>query len=44
MVTKLNNLDLRYTSVWNSAALQSADFKTALLSGLQKTRPKFAKL
>ncbi|EAS31874.1 enoyl-CoA hydratase/isomerase [Coccidioides immitis RS] len=35
---------LRYTGVWNSAALQSADVPTALLSGLQKRKPTFEKL
>ncbi|XXH03601.1 Lissencephaly-1 [Hypoxylon texense] len=35
---------LRYTSIWNGAMLQSDDFKTALLSGLKKTKPRFAKL
>jgi Delta3,5-Delta2,4-dienoyl-CoA isomerase len=37
-------VDLRYTSIWNSAALQSTDFRTALLSGMQKTKPRFEKL
>ncbi|KAM5347389.1 hypothetical protein ACJ41O_010394 [Fusarium nematophilum] len=35
---------LRYTSVWNSAALQSSDFKTSFTSGLKKTTPRFEKL
>ncbi|OTB09069.1 hypothetical protein M426DRAFT_316360 [Hypoxylon sp. CI-4A] len=35
---------LKYTSVWNAAMLQSDDFKTALMSGLKKTKPIFAKL
>ncbi|KAI0833203.1 ClpP/crotonase [Hypoxylon sp. FL0890] len=35
---------LKYTSVWNSAMLQSNDFKVALLSGLKKTKPRFEKL
>ena len=35
---------LRYTGVWNSAATQTSDTKTALLSGLKKTRPIFEKL
>ncbi|KAI0164232.1 ClpP/crotonase [Hypoxylon sp. FL1284] len=35
---------LKYTSVWNGAMLQCDDFKTALLSGLKKTKPSFAKL
>lgn len=35
---------LRYTAIWNSAALQSADVKSALLSGMRKTKPTFEKL
>ncbi|KAF4534722.1 Enoyl- hydratase isomerase [Lasiodiplodia theobromae] len=35
---------LRYTAVWNSAMLQTNDIKDALMSGLKKTKPKFAKL
>lgn len=35
---------LRYTAVWNSAALQTDDVKSALLSGIQKKKPTFAKL
>ncbi|KAJ5293595.1 hypothetical protein PENANT_c002G03861 [Penicillium antarcticum] len=35
---------LRYTSVWNSAALQTQDVSAALLSGLQKRTPTFEKL
>ncbi|CAI7615249.1 unnamed protein product [Penicillium palitans] len=35
---------LRYTSVWNSAALQTQDVSAALLSGLQKRSPTFEKL
>ncbi|KAE8381478.1 ClpP/crotonase-like domain-containing protein [Aspergillus bertholletiae] len=35
---------LRYTSVWNSAALQTNDVKAALLSGIQKRKPTFEKL
>lgn len=35
---------LRYTAVWNAAMLQTADVKDAMLSGLQKTTPKFSKL
>ncbi|KAI1211745.1 ClpP/crotonase [Annulohypoxylon truncatum] len=35
---------LRYTSIWNQAMLQSDDFKSALLSGLKKTKPRFEKL
>ncbi|KAJ0423613.1 ClpP/crotonase-like domain-containing protein [Aspergillus carlsbadensis] len=35
---------LRYTTVWNGAALQTNDVSDALLSGIQKRKPKFAKL
>ncbi|EPS27151.1 hypothetical protein PDE_02094 [Penicillium oxalicum 114-2] len=35
---------LRYTGVWNSAALQTGDVSAALLSGLQKRTPTFEKL
>ncbi|KFX91333.1 hypothetical protein O988_07793 [Pseudogymnoascus sp. VKM F-3808] len=35
---------LRYTGVWNSAALHTDDVKSALLSGIQKTKPTFSKL
>ncbi|CAP92653.1 Delta(3,5)-Delta(2,4)-dienoyl-CoA isomerase [Penicillium chrysogenum] len=35
---------LRYTSVWNSAALQTQDISAALLSGLQRRTPTFEKL
>ncbi|KAF1977314.1 ClpP/crotonase [Bimuria novae-zelandiae CBS 107.79] len=35
---------LRYTAVWNAAMLQTKDMKDAMLSGLQKTTPKFSKL
>ncbi|BCR84583.1 enoyl-CoA hydratase/isomerase family protein [Aspergillus chevalieri] len=35
---------LRYTSVWNSAALQTEDVSSALLSGIQKRTPTFEKL
>ncbi|KAJ6112256.1 Delta(3-5)-Delta(2-4)-dienoyl-CoA isomerase [Penicillium sp. IBT 18751x] len=35
---------LRYVGVWNSAALQTKDVSTALLSGLQKRIPTFEKL
>jgi delta(3,5)-delta(2,4)-dienoyl-CoA isomerase len=35
---------LRYTGVWNSAAVQSSDVEQAMLSGLQKTKPRFEKL
>lgn len=35
---------LRYTGVWNSAALQTSDVDRAMLSGIKKTRPTFEKL
>jgi Delta3,5-Delta2,4-dienoyl-CoA isomerase len=35
---------LKYTAVWNAAMLQTEDVKSALLSGLQKKKPKFSKL
>jgi delta(3,5)-delta(2,4)-dienoyl-CoA isomerase len=35
---------LRYTGVWNSAAIQTSDVERAMLSGLKKTRPRFEKL
>lgn len=35
---------LRYTGVWNSAAIQTQDVQDAMLSGLQKRKPTFAKL
>ncbi|KAM3079329.1 hypothetical protein ACMFMG_005763 [Clarireedia jacksonii] len=35
---------LRYTGVWNSAAIQTKDVQDAMLSGLQKRKPTFAKL
>ncbi|GES61275.1 enoyl-CoA hydratase/isomerase family protein [Aspergillus terreus] len=35
---------LRYTTVWNSAALQTQDVASALLSGIQKRKPTFEKL
>lgn len=35
---------LRYTGVWNSAAIQSSDVEKAMLSGLKKTKPRFEKL
>ncbi|KAJ6157824.1 Delta(3-5)-Delta(2-4)-dienoyl-CoA isomerase [Penicillium chermesinum] len=35
---------LRYTAVWNSAALQTTDVNSALLSGIQKRTPTFEKL
>ncbi len=36
--------DLRYTRIWNSAALQSDDVRAALVAGATKTKPTFAKL
>ncbi|KAK1654261.1 enoyl-CoA hydratase/isomerase [Colletotrichum phormii] len=36
--------NLRYTTIWNAAMLQSSDTKTALMSGLQKKKPTFEKL
>ncbi|KAG0652584.1 Delta(3,5)-Delta(2,4)-dienoyl CoA isomerase [Hyphodiscus hymeniophilus] len=35
---------LRYTGVWNSAALQTSDVERAMMSGIKKTRPTFEKL
>lgn len=35
---------LRYTGVWNAAAIQTSDVERALLSGLKKTKPTFEKL
>ncbi|KAG5287231.1 enoyl-CoA hydratase/isomerase [Histoplasma ohiense] len=35
---------LRYTGVWNSAALQTTDIQRALLSGIERRRPTFEKL
>lgn len=35
---------LRYTAVWNSAALQTQDVSAALMSGIQKRKPTFEKL
>ncbi|TQS34267.1 hypothetical protein Golomagni_05355 [Golovinomyces magnicellulatus] len=35
---------LRYTGIWNSAALQTDDVNQALLSGMKKTNPRFEKL
>lgn len=37
-------LGLRYTAVWNGAALQTRDVSDALLSGIQKRTPTFEKL
>jgi len=35
---------LRYTGVWNAAAVQTSDVTQALLSGIQKRKPTFEKL
>ena len=35
---------LRYTGIWNSAAIQTRDVQQAMLSGLKKTKPRFEKL
>ncbi|PWY86598.1 enoyl-CoA hydratase/isomerase family protein [Aspergillus sclerotioniger CBS 115572] len=35
---------LRYTTVWNSAMVQTKDVSAALLSGIQKRKPTFEKL
>jgi len=35
---------LRYTAVWNAAALQTVDVQSALLSGLKKKKAVFSKL
>lgn len=35
---------LRYTGVWNSAAVQANDVSAAVLSGLEKRVPTFEKL
>ncbi|KAI1007198.1 hypothetical protein K3495_g1017 [Podosphaera aphanis] len=35
---------LRYTGIWNSAALQTEDIQKALISGMKKSRPTFEKL
>ncbi|CZR52957.1 probable Delta(3,5)-Delta(2,4)-dienoyl-CoA isomerase, mitochondrial precursor [Phialocephala subalpina] len=35
---------LRYTGVWNSAAIQTSDVERAMLSGLKKRKPTFEKL
>ncbi|KAL2148755.1 hypothetical protein VTH82DRAFT_1902 [Thermothelomyces myriococcoides] len=36
--------NLRYTGVWNAAALQTNDVPAALMSGLQRKKPTFEKL
>ncbi|CZT02814.1 probable Delta(3,5)-Delta(2,4)-dienoyl-CoA isomerase, mitochondrial precursor [Rhynchosporium agropyri] len=35
---------LRYTGVWNSAAIQTEDVQKAMLSGIKKTKPTYSKL
>lgn len=35
---------LRYTRVWNSAALQSDDVKAAMTAGMKRQKPNFSKL
>jgi delta(3,5)-delta(2,4)-dienoyl-CoA isomerase len=35
---------LKYTAIWNGAMVQTGDVKSALLSGLQRKKPKFEKL
>ncbi|RDL39082.1 ClpP [Venustampulla echinocandica] len=35
---------LKYTGLWNSAAIQTSDVERAMLSGLKKTKPRFEKL
>lgn len=35
---------LNYTAIWNAAMLQTQDVKDAMLSGLQRRKPTFAKL
>ncbi len=40
----LTVIGLKYTSIWNQAMLQTNDIKLALMSGIKKTNPRFAKL
>ena len=35
---------LLYTAAWNGAMVQADDVKKAILSGIRKTKPTFAKL
>ena len=35
---------LRYTAIWNSGMVQTEDVKSAMLSGIQRRKPKFSKL
>ena len=37
-------IGLRYTAIWNSAALQSKDIPTAMRAGMAKRKPTFEKL
>jgi len=39
-----NHVGLRYTGIWNSAALQSHDLQAAIMSGLTKKTSRFEKL
>ncbi len=41
---RLTIADLRYTGVWNAAALQTNDVGAALMSVMQKRKPTFEKL
>lgn len=43
-VSQTNVLGLRYTGVWNGAAVQTKDVTSAILSGLEKRVPTFEKL
>lgn len=40
----LTVIGLRYTSAWNQGMLQTNDIKSALMSGIKKTKPRFEKL
>lgn len=44
MTNTWSRTGLRYTGVWNSAALQSNDVSAAMLSGIEKKTPRFEKL
>jgi delta(3,5)-delta(2,4)-dienoyl-CoA isomerase len=35
---------LRYTSVWNSAMLQTADVENAMAASIRRAKPRFEKL
>lgn len=37
-------IGLRYTTVWNSAMIQSTDLATAMKAGIEKKNPRFEKL